>query len=230
MQVRNVCARIVVWVIYLMQANTHPFLPLFLQYLPHLRLPELNSTEGSLTESIEKEIRVLFCLHFCRRPALKRAASWCAVSVIFFRSWPNWQCPAKFQCILQNWVLCTHFLRFWSRQMRTANELTYSIQQSPSWEANRLPASQEIPRILWNTKVHYRIHKWPPPVPILSQLDPVHTPTSYFLKIHLNIILPSTPRSPKWSLSLRFPHQNPVYTFPLSHTRYMPSPSHSKIK
>jgi len=40
---------------------------------------------------------------------------------------------------------------------------------------------------------------------------------SHFLKIHLNIILPSTPGSPKWSLSLSFPHQNPVWTSPLPH-------------
>ena len=51
-----------------------------------------------------------------------------------------------------------------------------------------------------------------PPVPILSQLDTVHTPTSHFLKIHLNIILLSTPGSSKWSPILGFPHHNPIYT------------------
>ena len=76
-----------------------------------------------------------------------------------------------------------------------------SMEQSPSWEANRFSASQEIPGILWNPKVHYRIHKHPPPVPNLSHIKLAHTPTSYFLKIHFNIILLSTPGSPKWSLS-----------------------------
>jgi hypothetical protein len=66
--------------------------------------------------------------------------------------------------------------------------LTYSMEQSASWEANRFADSQEIRHILWNPKVHYRIHKFPSIVPILSQLDPVHTPTYYFLKIHLNTV------------------------------------------
>ena len=72
------------------------------------------------------------------------------------------------------------------------------MEQSPSWKGNWFSASQEIPCILWNPNVHYRIRKCPPPVPIVSQLDIVHDLTSHFLKIHLNIILQSTLGSPKW--------------------------------
>ena len=59
------------------------------------------------------------------------------------------------------------------------------------------------------------------PHPVSEQSSPY--PTSHFLNIHLNIILPSTPGSPKWCLSLRFPHQKPQYTSPLSHTCYCPA-------
>jgi len=72
------------------------------------------------------------------------------------------------------------------------------MEQSPSWETNRFSASQEIPRILWNPKDYCYIYKCWLPLPILSQLDPVHTPphrTSWrsisILSSHLCLGLPS---------------------------------------
>ena len=69
------------------------------------------------------------------------------------------------------------------------------MEQSPSWEFNRFSASQEIPHILWNLKVHYCI----PNCPGLSwatsiQSMPPH-PTSWestvMLSSHLCLHLPS---------------------------------------
>ena len=89
---------------------------------------------------------------------------------------------------------------------------------------------KKFPAISRNPKVHYRTHKRPPPVSILGQPNPVHIPTSHLQEIHPNIIHPSTPRSPQWSLSLRFPHQDPIHPTLLTHTRHMPSPSHSAFQ
>jgi hypothetical protein len=60
--------------------------------------------------------------------------------------------------------------------------------------------------------------------PTADQSSPI--PPSHFLKIQLNIILPSTPGSSKWSPSLTFPHQNPVCISPFPHTGYKPRLSH----
>ena len=98
--------------------------------------------------------------------------------------------------------------------------------QSPSWEANWFAASQKIPRISRNPKVHYRTHKHPPPFSTLGQPNPVHIRTSHLLEIHPNIIHPSTSRSPQWSPSLRFPQQDPIHPFLLTHTCRMSSQSH----
>jgi len=106
------------------------------------------------------------------------------------------------------------------------NLLTQSMEQVPSWKDNQLSASQEIPRILWNPKVHYRIHKCSPPVPLLTQNDPVHAPhpTSWrsilILSSHLRLGLPSG----------LFPSVFPtktVHASSLHHTCYMPRRSHS---
>jgi hypothetical protein len=92
--------------------------------------------------------------------------------------------------------------------------VTHSMDQSPSWVANRFSASQEVTWILWNPTVHYRVYKCRPTVPILSQTNPVQAPTSHFLKINPNIKLPCRPGSSNWSLYLSFPHQKPICTSP----------------
>jgi hypothetical protein len=68
---------------------------------------------------------------------------------------------------------------------------------TPSTAANTSSSTQEIPRVLCNPEAHYRIHNSTPPVPILSQIDPVHASVRtsgrsiLILSSHLRLGLPS---------------------------------------
>jgi hypothetical protein len=84
--------------------------------------------------------------------------------------------------------------------------ITYLLTElSPSWGATNCAATQELPSILWNPKVQYRVHRSPSLVPILSHINPIHTIPSYLSKIYFNFVHGLTSWASQWSLSSGFP-------------------------
>jgi hypothetical protein len=84
------------------------------------------------------------------------------------------------------------------------HSLTHSLMElTPSWEAANCAVTQEIPSILWNSEVHYRVHKSPPRVPILSQISPIYTIPSYLSKIRFISIFFRLGRLSKESVQVR---------------------------
>jgi len=66
------------------------------------------------------------------------------------------------------------------------------MEQSPSWEANWSLASQEIPRILWKLKFHYRIDKNPPSVPTQRPFNLVRAPIPFVADTRVGTLIVAT--------------------------------------
>lgn len=77
-----------------------------------------------------------------------------------------------------------------------------------SWTRNSL--------LLWNLKVHHHAHRSPQLDPILNQLNPTHTFTTCFLKVHLCLHLQSG--SLPWDFATKILYAfiiTPINTFPI---------------
>lgn len=57
------------------------------------------------------------------------------------------------------------------------------MQHTSSWAVDSFSESQEIAQILSNLQVHYCVYK----ILLLWQMNPVHTPPSYFFTTNFNI-------------------------------------------
>lgn len=79
-----------------------------------------------------------------------------------------------------------------------------STEQSLCCTANNSSASQECPCCLWIFEFHYRVYISLPLFPIVSQMNPVYTLSSYFRNIFSNIITIYAQKRPKMAVPIVF--------------------------
>lgn len=126
-----------------------------------------------------------------------------------FREWrgPEITFPiptAVHSCSLSNLNRQYRPPHLYRRFQTTRSTRTFNSKGQSPWEDNSSSDSQRIPRILL-TRRFIIVFEWTRTCPYSEPYQ-----SSLRLKIRLNIILPSTPKSSKWPLSQRFPHQNAV--------------------
>jgi hypothetical protein len=156
-----------------------------------------------LSRSVGKESS-LYAAHYCRRAQISSTIR--RKPEITSEKWDVPKGTAVSVCQQhQNWL-----------------EDSQLVKHSHFWEVDSSLAAQ-VPRFSMNPKVHYHVHNK------MNQIIPVHTLHSIFFKIYINIILLSTPSFSNWFLSLRFPHQNPVWFFILPRTCHMLYSSHQPL-
>jgi hypothetical protein len=77
---------------------------------------------------------------------------------------------------------------------------------------------QEVPSLLWNHKIHYRVHNISSRAPVLSHINNIH-PFQNDFTIIFNIILSYMPTSFEWLLTFKHTKDNSVR---FSHLLYAP--------
>jgi hypothetical protein len=107
---------------------------------------------------------------------------------------PRVRLPSRFRLKFVNHFICLSYTCYMNRPAHTPRlDHTHSLMKlSPSSEAANCAATQELPSILWNLKVHFRFTRalhWS-----LSRARSIQSlPTrSYLSKIHHNIVHPHT--------------------------------------
>jgi len=114
----------------------------------------------------------------------------------------------KYGFVIHAWVTL--------RKLKGFDWLTYSMEQSPPWQANSSSASQEISYLSWNSKVQYHVHKshwslswarWMQSIPqrhVFFNLPCVFFPLNFttnifFLRLSAHTYYMPHPSHPSWS-------------------------------
>jgi hypothetical protein len=126
-------------------------------------------------------------------------------------SWPTWNCLTEYPDIGKRVCGPRIAIVVWNKNQ-------------DCWPLHRYPLLYSVK---WNAKVHNRVHNSPLFVLILCQMKPVHALPSYCFKIYLILSFHLHPGLSSSLLPTGFSHQNPLFTYPLSHTCHMSLLSYS---
>ena len=122
------------------------------------------------------------------------AVIWKETAVFIFRiegaEYPVTSVTFSLLQVVGNWI-CIHFFSDYNIGEAVGGEVI-QLGQIPFWQATSSTASQEIPRLLWNQKLHCHFLKRPSLFTVRSQMNSDHALPSYFLSILFSIIFQFT--------------------------------------
>ena len=146
----------------------------------------------SWSRDVEARYQTATCLHVTRSPVARLSRPdmpRVSLSVCgWLHSWHNY------------WAFCFSLLRYFCQSLgeifgyfsgnwmwfRWGLKWSQGLCRSHEIVVNRFETSQEIPSVLWNPEVNYRICKCRKTVSTLGHLEPVHNPKCHSLKIYFH--------------------------------------------